>query len=301
MPADFFSHIKYWPVLFGYALIRLLILLPYSVLMRLSQILIYLFYPFTKRRRKIITINISRCFPMLSQEEKQHLIKENLGSTLMSFFETALAYWAPNKKLQKLFEIEGLEHLNQSLQTGHGVILLSAHLTMFDLALRMLNMSLEKPVHMLYRAHNNALFEYLIHQARKKHCQVVMGKKDLRSILNSLASNHAVWYAPDQNFSYHMVFAPFFGIQAATVTGTSRIARESKAKVVPFFFHRKPHYQGYTLTLQPALTNFPDNDLNDTIRINQLIEQAVKQHPEQYLWAHRRFKTRPVGEPPFYQ
>jgi len=93
------------------------------------------------------------------------------------------------------------------------------------------------------------------------------------------------------------VFAPFFGIQASTLATTSRLAAISGAAVVPFFQTRLPDNEGYLLTLCPALTDFPGENLEvDATRINKLIENVIGEMPEQYLWVHRRFKTRPAGE-----
>ena len=121
-------------------------------------------------------------------------------------------------------------------------------------------------------------------------------------MLKSLKANRAVWYAPDQDHGItNSVFVPFFGNPAATLTSTSRIAAISGARIVPFFQQRRPDRRGYVLELLPALDDFPGKDIaSDTARIMQLIESQVRQEPAQYLWAHRRFKTRPPGEPSVY-
>lgn len=293
----FTKNPKYWPPLLFYYFLRLLSLLPYRFLMGLGSLIGWVGYYCISNRKKIIEINISLCFPHLTTTEQKKLAKANIISTAQSGIETMLAYWASDKKLKNLAEIEGIDHLTQALRSNHGVILLSAHFTMLDLAIRLLNLKLTTPIDMMYRQHNHPFFETLIQNARQKHCQTLIGKKELGKLYQCLAANHAVWYAPDQNFKYHNVFVPFFGVQASTVTATSRIAKESNAKVVPFFFHRKPNHQGYILEFHPALENFPSgDDKADTIRINLLIEKSIKYHPEQYLWSHRRFKTRPAGE-----
>ncbi len=292
---------KYWGLWLVYLFLRLLTLLPYSFLMRLGACLGKIGYYFIGERRKIIEINISLCFPELNKKDQKALVKANIISTVKSGFETMLAYWAPDKRLNQWIEIEGIKYLEEALSQKHGVILLGAHFTTFDLAIRLLNIKLKTPASMLYRAHNNPLIETLIAKGRHRHCRTTIGKKDLSKLMKCLAENHAVLYAPDQNFSYHNEFVPFFGVKASTVTGTSRIARESQAKIVPFFYYRKPKNQGYHLQHYPALENFPSgNTYEDTARIIKLIEEAIRKHPEQYLLSHRRFKTRPPGEPLIY-
>jgi Kdo2-lipid IVA lauroyltransferase/acyltransferase len=109
------------------------------------------------------------------------------------------------------------------------------------------------------------------------------------------------WYAPDQDYGIkHSVFVPFFGVQAATVTGTARIAELGKAVVIPFTHYRDEH-NCYHLVIDAALQNYPTgDDVADATRINEILEKAIAKQPDQYLWVHRRFKTRPLGEPSLY-
>ncbi len=115
-------------------------------------------------------------------------------------------------------------------------------------------------------------------------------------------AGHAVWYSPDQDFGRHAsVFAPFFGIEAATIKLTAKIARMTGAPVIPLVFHRNPDDRTYTLEYLPPLADFPSGDeVSDAARVNAVIEAAIRRHPEQYLWLHRRFKTRPAGEASVY-
>jgi KDO2-lipid IV(A) lauroyltransferase len=138
--------------------------------------------------------------------------------------------------------------------------------------------------------------------ARERHYEKAIERSDIRGMLRSLKDNHPVWYAPDQNYGReHSTFVPFFGIAASTITATSRLARMSGAAVVPFFQERLAGGAGYHLRLQPALENFPsDNIEEDTRRVNAVIETEIRRVPEQYLWTHRRFKTRPPGEADVY-
>jgi KDO2-lipid IV(A) lauroyltransferase len=120
--------------------------------------------------------------------------------------------------------------------------------------------------------------------------------------MRALKAGRTVWYAPDQDYGIKQsVFAPIFGIQAATVYATARLAEKTGAVVVPFTHIRLPGNQGYKICIHPALEGFPTgDDIDDASRINSLVEEFIRVQPDQYLWAHRRFKTRPVGEPDFY-
>jgi KDO2-lipid IV(A) lauroyltransferase len=127
-------------------------------------------------------------------------------------------------------------------------------------------------------------------------------KDDIRGTIKYLRGGGTLWYAPDQDMrSKDTVFAPFFGIPAATLTATHHLARMSGARVIPFFHRRLPDGQGYALRLGAPLQDFPGPDaVADTARINACIEQMVRDAPEQYLWVHKRFKTRPGNEPAPY-
>jgi Kdo2-lipid IVA lauroyltransferase/acyltransferase len=296
----FLLHPKNWLIGFTYLLARLLLLLPYTWLMCLGRVIGYMAYCFARKRRIIAKTNIAACFPDLSKKAQRQLVVQNFMAICMSMFETAIAYFSADNKFINRYEIQGIEHLEAALRDGKGVLLLSAHFMTLDLAVRMLSTSMRHPIHMMYRKHNNAFIEYLINKGRKKYCIPLM-KKEVGGVYNALAQDGIVWYAPDQNFSYHHVFVPFFGVQAATVTGTSRLAGESGAKVIPFFFYRNDDNYSYVLEFNSPLEDFPTEDKKrDAARINQIIEAAVRKHPEQYLWTHRRFKTRPPGERSFY-
>jgi len=125
----------------------------------------------------------------------------------------------------------------------------------------------------------------------------------MRAILRTLKKGEIVWYAPDQDFgTERSVFAPFFGVPTATLTTTARLAKLTGAPVLPQFSRRLPGSQGYLVTILPPLENFPSgDDVVDATRVNQVIETGVKEAPGQYLWVHRRFKSRPPGEPPLYK
>ena len=146
------------------------------------------------------------------------------------------------------------------------------------------------------------LFDAIMTRARIRNYQKAIHRNNIKALLRSLKDNMPVWYAPDQDYgAAQSVFVPFFGIPAASITGTSRLARISRAPVVPFFQTRLPGTHGYRLTLYPALENFPGTSIEaDTRRINTLLEDRIREQPGQYLWVHRRFKNRPPGEPGIY-
>ena len=293
--------IRYWPTWLGLGLLWCLSRLPYAWQMGIGRLLGNITRRFASARRDIAALNISLCFPELSGQEQQKLLIDHFTSLGIAIMETAMSWWATDKQLQKLVSIEGLQHLQDALQGGRGVILLSAHFTTLEIGGRLL--AQHAPFHVMYRKHKNPVIEQVMRKARIRNFDKAIPRKDMRAMLQSLKQNLPVWYAPDQDYgAKHSIFAPFFGVQAASITATSRIARTSGAAIVPFFQTRLAGNKGYKLTLYPALDKFPGEDIEqDTRRINQLIETAIREQPEQYLWVHRRFKTRPPGEDKLYK
>lgn len=279
-----------------FALLWLVTRLPYSTQMRTGRLIGRAAFQLARRRRHIAAVNISLCFPQLDAKQKAALVHDHFLSLGQGMVETALCWWGRASQLERLFSLVGEQHLQQALDRGKGVILLSAHFTTLELGGRLL--ALQHPFHVLYRQHKNPLFETVMQRARKRRFDRAVPRNDTRALLKSLSENMPIWYAPDQNHGgSQSLFVPFFGVQASTLTSTSRLAAISGAAVVPFFQLRLPGERGYLLTLCPALEDFPGDDLEaDAARINALVEAVVREMPEQYLWVHRRFKTRPEGE-----
>ncbi len=276
---------------------RLLTWMPYSWQLAVGQLIGRLAYRFVPNRRHVAEVNVRLCFADLDANGADQLVRTHFLSLGTGIVETALCWWGRNSQLENKRILVGGEHLQHALEKGRGVILLSAHFTSLELGGRLL--ALDTPFHVLYRQHNNPLFEAVMRRARKRRFDKAIPRSDTRALLASLNDNMPVWYAPDQNHGgSHAVFVPFFGIPASTLTTTSRLARLSGAAVVPFFQMRLPGNEGYLLLLCPPLDRFPGDDPEtDTARINMLLEDVIREMPEQYLWVHRRFKTRPAGEP----
>ncbi len=297
----YFLHPRFWPLWLGMGLLWLVVQLPYRWLLALGRGLGWLMYHLAASRRHIIERNLELCFPELSVAERQRLLRENLVSTGMTFFEMAICWWWPVERLKRLGTVEGLEHLRQAEADGQGVILMALHFTTLEMGGALLCM--QQDMYGMYRAHKNPLFDFIQRHGREQRLLGAIERDDVRGMLKILRAGGVVWYAPDQDYgAQRSLFVPLFGVQAATVTATSKFARLGRARVVPFTQTRLADGTGYKVTVHPALADFPgDSEEADCLRINQWIEQAIRQQPEQYLWAHRRFKTRPAGEAKLYR
>ena len=249
-----------------------------------------------RHRRRVARINLELCYPHLTPSQRRKLLRAHMAALGVGLFETAMAWWAEDSQLQELAQVEGLEHLDRALEQGRGVILLTGHFTHLELGARFIAM--HRPFHAMYRPHRNPLYETVMRRERERRSRFPpLPRDDLRGIVRALRQGRAIWYAPDQNYGAKgSVFVPFFGVPALTITATSRLAQMSGALVVPYFPQRLPGHRGYRVTILPALEDFPGDDPTlDARRINELIEGWIDQVPEQYLWVHRRFKTRPPG------
>lgn len=294
---------KYWFTWLGFGVWYGLSQLPYRWQLVLGKGLGALLYRTAKRRKKIAYANIRMCFPEKSEAECHALVKGVIDSVAIAFFETGMAWFWSKERLERLRVIHGTEYLEQAEAEGAGIILIALHFTHIDIGAKLL--AFYRPINGSYRPHNNPVYDYVQRTGRER--QVVGGRviprEDVRGMVKALRAGEAIWYAPDQDYGpKHSQFVPFFGISAATITATSQLARLGKAKIIPFTQTRKSDGSGYQLDIHPPLENFPSGDeYEDALRINQLVERLICRQPEQYLWVHRRFKTRPPGEPDLYE
>ena len=297
-----FLHPRFWLLWLGLALLWLITLLPYKILLSLGRVLGALMLRFANSRRHIVARNLELCFPELSEQERAALLRENFASMGIAFFEMAMSWWWPKQRLAKLLQVQGLEHLQQAQAQGQGVILMAIHFTTLEMGAALLGQ--RHTIDGMYRAHKNSVFDYVQRRGRERHnadAQAIE-REDVRGMLKVLRQGRAIWYAPDQDYGpKQSIFVPLFGIPAATVTATSKFAKFGRAEVIPMTQTRLANGCGYLIKISPPLSDFPgESDEGDCLRVNQWIEQAVRAQPEQYLWAHRRFKTRPEGEAKLY-
>lgn len=297
-------HPRYWLNWLGIGIWWSLAQLPFGVQMKMGSGLGKLMPLFAKRRIAIAKRNLELCFKQLTVQEQQQLLNKHIDSLGKVFFEIGLAWFASKKRLEKLVTYEGLEHLKKAEKEGTGVVLMALHFTHLDLGAAF--MSMQHSIDGSYRQHDNPVYDFIQHKCRERFSRDAMAIEvsDLRTVIKQLKRGRAIWYAPDQDYgrkrSKHNIFIPFFGVEAACITSTSQLARMGNAQVIPFVCIRKKT-GGYHLKVEAPLADFPSDDVVlDTKRIMQQVEQGIMMAPEQYLWVHRRFKTRPEGAAGFY-
>lgn len=291
---------RHWPAWLGAGFVKLLVWLPARWLLAMGAAFSAAASPLLSARRHVIARNLELCFPGLDAREREALRREATREMGRMLGEFALGWFASDRKLAKLdVEVEGLEHLAAARAQGRGVLLVGGHFSHLELCARLVSRRIR--IAGMYRRMDSDVFEWLVLRARLGYADAMFDKDQLRATVKYLRRGGTVWYAPDQDMrGKDSVFAPFFGVPASTITATHHLARLSGAAVLPFFHRRTPH-GGYALRLEAPLENFPTEDvIADTARVNAAIERMVREAPAQYLWAHKRFKTRPAGTPAIY-
>ena len=292
---------RLWPAWIGVGIMKLIAMLPWKVLMAIGRTLGTGIERFPSPRREVAATNIALCFPELDAAAQKKLVDAHLRDIGMMLIEFALGWMGSDRAIARIpVRFEGLEHLEAAHAQGRGVLLVGGHFSHLELCARLVSQRIR--IAGMYRHMDNPVFEWAVLRARLGYARAMFDKDDIRGTVKYLRSGGTLWYAPDQDMrSKDNAFVPFFGVIAATITGTHHLARMSRSVVIPFFHRRLPGNQGYALRLGAPLEGLPSADAEaDTARVNLSIEQMVREAPEQYLWVHKRFKTRPEGSPPIY-
>ena len=273
--------------------------LPYRVLMWLGGKLGRVLFRVLKSRQKVARRNLQLCFPEKTAAEHDTLLWQNAEESGRAMFETVIGWWWPDWRIRRLAHFKGYEHLQQAIAEGKGVLLLAAHFLHLEAACRVFGLT--HPSIGFYRPNNNPLLDYLQYHGRSRSNKYMIGKRDVKGLIQALNEQEVCFYLPDQDYGRNRAeFVPFFAVaETATTTGTLLFAKAANCVVIPIYTSRLPDYQGYSIEILPPFDAFPSgDDKADVTRVNQWVEQAVLRHPEQYMWLHRRFKTRPDPDSP---
>ena len=266
---------------------------------RLGAALGSLIYPLPNRRRRIGETNLRLCFPEKTEAERRALLKAHYRAFFRATLLEAVSWWGTAEDVRRLTRVEGFEHISPHL--GKSLILLAPHFVGLNLAAVRLSIDYSPSVSIYARIKNPA-FARLVHHARTRFGAIELYDKreGVKPVLRAIKRGLTFYYLPDLDHGpRNAVFAPFFGVPAATLTGLSRIAALTGATVVPCIVREDG--DGYAVRFYPAWSDFPGNDVEaDTRRMNAFIEDRVREMPEQYFWLHKRFKTRPPGEARLY-
>ena len=251
-------------------------------------------------RRRVTRINLAKCFPAMPEAERERLARAHFRAFSRSVIERGILWWAPRERIERLIRIEGLERV-RAMQ-GTPIILFVPHFVGMDAAYTRLCIDLDMVG--MYARQKDPTLSRLLWRGRSRfgHQRPISRQEGVRPLVAGMKEGRPLYYLPDQDYGRRdAVFVPFFGVPAATITGLPRMARIAGAKVLPCLVQMLPGGEGYVIRIEPPWEDYPTGDLQaDTRRMNAYIESKAPGMLEQYLWMHKRFKTRPPGESRFY-
>lgn len=296
-----FLRPRYWLTWFGVSVLFLLVQLPYPLLNKLGLWMGRTSMRFMKRRVSIARRNLELCFPDIDPEQLERRIVGNFESLGMGLLETGMAWFWSDRRVKRWFTVTGLENLQSAQRDGRGALIIGVHFMSLELGGRA--MGICQPMMAMYRPHNNKLMEWIQTKGRMRSNKAMINRRDLRGMVQALKHGEAVWFAPDQDYGPKgSVFAPLFAVpDAATTSGTWMLARMAKPALITVVLIRKEDGSGYELVIQPELKDYPiESEQQAAEYMNRVIEREIMRAPNQYMWLHRRFKTRPTGTHSLY-
>ena len=284
----------------GLGFIWLLHFLPRVVLAPVGDALGMLLYALAGSRRRVVLTNLKLCFPDLDERARRALARRHFRAFARSVVDHGVLWWGSKARIQRMVQIEGLEHWRAV--ADRPVIWLAPHFVGLDMGgSRIIT---QWRAASMYSQQKDPVFDGILLHGRTRFVTPVLFARQsgVRAVVRTLRERIPFYYLPDMDLGARdSIFVPFFGVPAATVTGLARLAQLGRAVVVPAVTYQRPAGAGYTLRFFPAWEGFPSDDVAaDTRRMNAFIEERVREMPEQYYWLHKRFKTRPAGEPSPY-
>lgn len=283
----------------GILFMRLIAPLPLSWIRGLGAVLGWLLYPLVAPRRKVVLTNLALCFPGRTEAERQSLARQSFVYFAQSFLDRAWLWHGNPDVVRSRLKITGAV---QELQGEEAIIIFAPHFYGLDAGATALSQQIDRRYTTIYTPQPGPAIDAWIRDSRRRfgHVRLFYRADGLKPIVAALRAGEVLYLLPDMNFGpQESIFVPFYGVPAATVPSLSRLARLGRAKVVPITTRLTP--TGYEVQVHPAWTDFPTQDLEaDTALMNRRLEGYIDTMPAQYYWVHKRFKTRPPGEPGVY-
>ena len=265
-----------------------------------------LLYRLAGSRRRVGMRNLTLCFPEMPEAERRALLRAHFGWLTQSLLDRAVLWWASPARIKRLIQIEGDIHLaeREMQTTGRPTMWLCPHFVGLDVGGVAILLGQKQPAASIYQTQSHPLMDKLMKRGRLRfgNAEIFPRSDSVKPLLRAIKEGRGFFNLPDMDFGRKdAVFVPFFGIPAATLMAPSRLARMLNMVVQPVITELLPKGQGWRVRFLPPLPDFPTQDVtSDTARLNRFIEGEILKQPAQYLWVHKRFKTRPEGEPGLY-
>jgi len=292
-----------WPARALLALLRGLQALPLGVQAAAGRGLGRLLHALAGRRRRVAQRNMALCLPELGEAQRDALVRQHFQWLARSLLERGLLWFASPARLKTLIAVEG--DVGFAERSAQPVMWLVPHFVGLDVAGVATQLFQGRQVASIYQAQSNAVFDQAMRTGRLRFglAQVFARSEKALPLVRAIRRGAVFFNLPDMDFgAKDAAFVPFFGVQAATLLAPARMARSLGMVVQPVVAEMLSGGQGYRVRFLPPWTDFPgaDDDVAATTRLNRWIESEIRRNPAQYLWVHKRFKTRPAGEPPLY-
>ncbi len=294
-------HPKYWLTWLGLGVAAIVSLFPTSIRHAIGNKLGAYIYNNNKKRKHIVSTNLSIAFPELSDAERNKMALAHLKSYGCALVDYSLIFFAGKNRLASMSEIHGKEHIDAVRAKDKTVILLLAHSVMLEFASPQIGKHYD--IFGSYKTSKNPVIDWMVARCRCRQASLVVSREEgLRKLVKSMSPERVMFFLPDEDLGReNAVFAPFYGTEKSTLTTTARLARMGKAAALPTFVYFDEHKQKYMITIGPALENYPTKDaVADATTMNQGLEALINQKPEQYMWFMKWYFTRPDGEDKLY-
>jgi Kdo2-lipid IVA lauroyltransferase/acyltransferase len=280
--------------------------LPMPALVALGRGLGHLLYRVGHSRRQVGRRNLALCFPDLPASTREDILREHFALLGRSLLERALLWWAPAARVKGLIEVVGDVGLAERewATKQRPTMWLCPHFLGLDVAGAATQIGQSQTVASIYQTQSNAVVDHAMRKGRLRwgNADIFPRSDSVKPLLRAIRQGHGFFNLPDMDFGIKdAAFVPFFGVPAATLLAPSRMAQMLGMVVQPVIAELLPGAQGYRVHFLPPLENFPTDDPEaDALRMNQFIEAQIRQRLPQYLWVHKRFKTRPAGQASLY-
>jgi len=276
--------------------------LPLPVLGRLGEGVGSILFTLIPKRRHIALTNLRLCWPDLTEAERKKIAKQHFQMYARSVLERGILWWGSEARLKRLIQVEPRVPLDV-IQSGP-TILMCPHFVCLDVA--GVAVMLESSLCSIYTQQRNKVFDRALRRGRSRFRPVKLFSRaeGVKPIIRAMTKDGLPYFMlPDMDFgAKNAEFIEFFGIAAATLTAMPRLAASTGAKIIPVIATMLPNYRGWKVTFHPPWENYPgeENMTTATRQMNAFIEQEILKTPSEYFWAHKRFKTRPEGDPGVY-
>lgn len=294
-------HPRYWVAWLGLLLAFFVAQLPNSVRHRIGQWVGNRIYQNNKKRHSIVSVNLKIAFPDLDDQQREKMTQAHLQWYGCALVDYSLLFFGRKRCLSSMLVIEGKEHIDEAVKNDQSIIILLAHSVMLEFAPVALGLQYE--CFGSYKTSKNAVLDWMIARSRCRHVSFVVSREEgMRKLIKSLIPKRLMIFLPDEDLGIkNAVFAPFFGLPKATLTTTARLAKMGKAVALPTFVWYDLATHKYKIQISPPMLDYPTGDAEqDAFLLNQSLEKLIKEHPEQYMWTMKWFKTRPENEVALY-